>query len=138
MRVDVFLVCDEGSSRKSFQIWRNDKTDGFTLAQSGQLPSGVQSISFADVDRDGTIDMVFATCSSVSSKTGVGSDCEIHVAYNKQLPLCDHGPSLPTRSGKKTCRQPDQLCAADPDFQFDLSDRVENDVCLFYISRTPD
>ncbi|THH05309.1 hypothetical protein EW145_g4893 [Phellinidium pouzarii] len=86
---DILLVCDEeGTSNKYFQIWRNDKSEGFTLAQFGRLPSGVQVISFADMDRDGTIDMVFATCASVSSSTGIGKDCYINIAYNQQLPLC--------------------------------------------------
>ena len=46
---DVFLVCDEGSGKRSFQIWVNNKDSGFTLAQHEPLPSGVQAISFADV-----------------------------------------------------------------------------------------
>ncbi|EJD06255.1 uncharacterized protein FOMMEDRAFT_139451, partial [Fomitiporia mediterranea MF3/22] len=124
---DVFLVCDDGTGSQSFQIWRNDKNDGFTLAQTGRLPSGLQAISFADIDRDGTIDMVFTTCSSVSPSTGIGSGCDIHIAYNKQLPLCTSPTTSGLRNGKKICRQPDQLCAADPDFQFDLSERDGND-----------
>ena len=46
---DIFLVCDEGSGKQSFQIWVNNKDSGFTLAQHEPLPSGVQAISFADV-----------------------------------------------------------------------------------------
>lgn len=127
----MFLVCDEeGTSNKYFQIWINDKADGFVLAQTGRLPSGVQAISFADMNRDGTIDMVFTTCSSVSSSTGTGTGCEVHVAYNQQLPLCELSTSSGFRNGKKMCRQPDQLCAADPDFRFDLSDREDNYVRL--------
>lgn len=33
----------------SYQIWVNNKEEGFSLSQEGPLPSGVQSISFADV-----------------------------------------------------------------------------------------
>ncbi|KAI5117253.1 hypothetical protein M0805_006416 [Coniferiporia weirii] len=124
---DVFLVCDEeGTSNKFFQIWRNDKSEGFTLAQVGRLPSGVQAISFADMDRDGTIDMVFATCSSVSTSTGIGTDCYLNIAYNQQLPLCALPTSASIRNGKRICRQPDQLCTADPDFRFDLSEQEDN------------
>ncbi len=46
---DVFLVCDDGHGAKYFQIWVNNKDNGFTLSQQGNLPSGVQSITFADI-----------------------------------------------------------------------------------------
>ena len=46
---DVFLVCDDGRGRRSYQIWVNQKQDGFVLARQGSLPSGAQSISFADI-----------------------------------------------------------------------------------------
>ncbi|KAF7783261.1 hypothetical protein Agabi119p4_2637 [Agaricus bisporus var. burnettii] len=81
---DVFLVCDEGRGQKSFQIWLNKKSQSFVLAMQGSLPSGTQSISFADIDRDGPMDMIFTTCKVVSS-SGVGSDCYINIAYNQQL-----------------------------------------------------
>lgn len=125
---DIFLVCDEGSTgSKYFQIWVNNKDNGFVLAHLGRLPQGTQSISFADMDRDGTIDMVFATCSSISASSGVGSNCYINIAYNKQLPLCASTTSSGIQKGKRVCRQPEQLCTADPDFQFDLSERSDND-----------
>ncbi|KZT70220.1 hypothetical protein DAEQUDRAFT_725861 [Daedalea quercina L-15889] len=124
---DIFLVCDDlSSASKYFQIWVNNKDDGFMLAQLGRLPKGTQSISFADMDRDGTIDMVFATCSSVSS-SGVGSNCYINIAYNQQLPLCASTTDSGLRNGKQVCRPPEQLCTADPDFRFDLSERSDND-----------
>ncbi|KAJ6620330.1 hypothetical protein B0H10DRAFT_2163572 [Mycena sp. CBHHK59/15] len=107
---DVFLVCDNGHGGKTYQIWVNNKTDGFSLALQGSLPSGVQAVSFADVDRDGTIDMVFATCSSVSSSTGVGTDCALNIAYNKQLSLCT---------------------------AFDMTDSADNDVCSSAYVRIP-
>jgi hypothetical protein len=47
--LDVFLVCDDGRGGKSYQIWVNAKDDGFSLSQEGALPSGTQSISFADI-----------------------------------------------------------------------------------------
>ncbi|CAG8649677.1 13977_t:CDS:2, partial [Racocetra fulgida] len=48
---------------------------GFTFSQSGNLPDGTGQISFADMD------MVYPVCSS-------GGTCKIHIAYNKQIPLC--------------------------------------------------
>ncbi|TFK34872.1 hypothetical protein BDQ12DRAFT_688981 [Crucibulum laeve] len=123
---DVFLVCDDGRGSKSYQIWVNNKDEGFTLSQQGSLPSGTQSISFADVDRDGTIDLVFPTCSSVSSSTGLGSDCYINIAYNQQLKLCASTTDSGIKKGVRTCRPPEDLCTADPDFKFDLTDKPEN------------
>ncbi|KAF8061672.1 hypothetical protein FPV67DRAFT_1673289 [Lyophyllum atratum] len=125
---DVFLMCDDGRGGKSFQIWINNKDEGFSLAQEGALPSGMQTISFADMDRDGTIDMVFTTCSSVSSSTGLGSDCFINIAYNQQLPLCSSSTDSGFRKGVRTCRPPDDLCTVDPNFKFDLTDDPKNDL----------
>jgi hypothetical protein len=46
---DIFLVCDDSSLQKTYQIWVNNKDEGFTLAQSGKLPGGTQSVTFADI-----------------------------------------------------------------------------------------
>ncbi|KAF7790986.1 hypothetical protein EIP86_001945 [Pleurotus ostreatoroseus] len=47
---DLFLVCDEdGTPDKYFQIWVNNKDDGFSLAQLGRLPRGLQSVTFGDI-----------------------------------------------------------------------------------------
>lgn len=123
---DIFLLCDNGSANKYYQIWVNNKDAGFSLAKTGSLPSGVQSISFADIDRDGTIDMVFVTCSSVSS-TGVGTGCSINIAYNKQLPLCASSTVANKKNGQTICRLPEQLCTADPNFNFDFTQSSDND-----------
>ncbi|KAF8558491.1 hypothetical protein OG21DRAFT_1405058 [Imleria badia] len=127
---DIFLVCDEGSGRKSYQIWVNNKDAGFSLAQHQSLPSGVQAITFADIDRDGTIDMVFPTCSSVSSRTGVGSGCSINIAYNKQIPVCPSGSRTVDKQGNRLCRPPEALCIADPNFNFDLGTNGKNDAFI--------
>ncbi|KAF8520193.1 hypothetical protein BU17DRAFT_46898 [Hysterangium stoloniferum] len=122
---DIFLSCTETSDgSQTFQIWLNTpETEGFHLGSTGQLPPGSGRITFADMDRDGTMDMVFPSCSSIDSQ-GIGRDCMINIAYNKQLPLCS------TSSGsqaKRGCRSPDALCTPDPDFQFDLRDIASND-----------
>ncbi|KAH9918403.1 integrin alpha N-terminal domain-containing protein [Epithele typhae] len=125
---DVFLVCEDPSTGgKYFQIWVNKKDNGFELAQTRSLPAGTQAISFADIDRDGTLDMMFATCTSVSSSTGIGTTCFINIAFNKQLPLCAASTSPNIVNGKRVCRLPEQLCVADPNFQFDLNDGAGND-----------
>jgi len=46
---DIFLLCDNGSGNKYYQIWVNNKDAGFSLAKTGSFPSGVQSVSFADI-----------------------------------------------------------------------------------------
>ncbi|KAJ3731690.1 hypothetical protein DFJ43DRAFT_1132384 [Lentinula guzmanii] len=134
---DVFLVCDNGNGMKYFQIWINNKEDGFSLAHQGSLPSGVQSITFADIDRDGTIDMVFTTCNSVSSSSGVGSDCYINIAFNQQLPLCATAQPAFTK-GVRTCRPPDNLCVADPNFKFEFSGKPDVFVRFPITSLFPD
>jgi integrin alpha FG-GAP repeat containing protein 1 len=58
--LDIFIVCDDNhTGNKFFQIWVNNKDAGFTLAQTGNLPSGVQAISFADI---GTIHLCISFC----------------------------------------------------------------------------
>ncbi|KAI9462517.1 hypothetical protein F5148DRAFT_1213282 [Russula earlei] len=121
---DIFLVCDDGPGQKTFQIWVSNPDTSFTLAQSGSLPSGTQSVVFADMDRDGTIDLLITTCTSVSQSTGLGTNCALNIAYNKQLPLCASSSSFPFPSDPavaKPCRGPATLCVADPHFSFSFS-----------------
>jgi len=56
--IDLFLVCDDGNGGKTYQIWVNEKSEGFRLSKKGPLPAGTQSISFADV---GTWPMIYST-----------------------------------------------------------------------------
>jgi hypothetical protein len=46
-------------------------------------------------DRDGAIDLLITTCSSVSRSTGLGTNCALNIAYNAQLPLCASSTSFP-------------------------------------------
>lgn len=121
---DIFLVCDDAAGKKSFQIWVSDPSGGFTLAQHGSLPAGTQSVVFADMDRDGTIDLLITTCALASHSTGLGTNCALNIAYNTQLPLCASTSSFPFASGprvKAPCRSPDALCVADSNFTFTFS-----------------
>lgn len=79
-------------------------------------------------DRDGTIDMVYTTCRSVSSSSGLGSDCFINIAYNRQLGLCSSTTDSGIKKGVRTCRPHYDLCTVDPNFKFNLSDSPDNDV----------
>lgn len=149
--LDLFLVCQDSqdSSRLTYQIWINSKSAGFKLSQTGSLPPGAGQISFADMgmlsfhtdvcdvvgaddlpavlwpasDRDGTIDMVFPTCTS--------QGCAINIAYNQQMPLCTatSGFSLSNTPETRRCRDAENLCVADPDFSFNLSQELTNSVC---------
>ncbi|KIM30943.1 hypothetical protein M408DRAFT_21755 [Serendipita vermifera MAFF 305830] len=119
---DLFLTCQEPDDRISYHIWLNDPAGGgFRLGQTGMLPKGAGMVSFADMDRDGTVDMVFPVCESVDSN-GVGHECSINVAYNKQMGFCTAGIG---GKDKEDCRRPDGLCKPDPNFKFDLSETSE-------------
>lgn len=124
---DVFLVCESSNSPNTltYQIWTNAKSSGFQLAQTGSLPAGAGQISFADMDRDGTLDMVFPSCTS-------SEGCYINIAYNQQMPLCTTKGGLTASSAPadKRCRDVGELCVADTEFHFDLSSSVTNSVCL--------
>ena len=81
-------------------------------------------------DRDGAIDILFSTCSRVSTSSGVGTDCNINIAYNKQVPLCS-SESAKYRGDEGVesqllCRGWGDLCIADDafDFSFDPTDDV--------------
>ncbi len=106
---DLFLVC-QGKSflAPSFEVWRA-KDDTFQLAQKGALPTGTGMLSFADMDRDGTIDVVFPSCE--------GRTCYINIAHNEQMPLCN-------ATSTTACRDPSQLCTADPDFKINFGRRI--------------
>ncbi|KIJ94536.1 hypothetical protein K443DRAFT_683654 [Laccaria amethystina LaAM-08-1] len=123
---DIFLVCNDEKGGQSYQIWVNNKDDGFNLSQAGLLPPGTQAISFADINRDGTIDMVFPTCAHVSSSTGVGTDCYINIAFNEQLQLCASSTDSGVKKGVRVCRPPEDLCTSDPNFRFNLTDSPDN------------
>jgi hypothetical protein len=59
---DLFLVCDDTNGQdKFFQICVNKKSEGFSLAQSGKLPSGVQAVSFGDIGRSGPLPQLFVS-----------------------------------------------------------------------------
>ena len=78
------------------------------------------------MNRDGSLDMVFPTCFSVSKVTGIGSDCSINIVYNQQKKLCQGSSSIFEGSG---CRSVDNLCEADDDFKFEF-DPTNNEVPL--------
>ncbi|CBQ68044.1 conserved hypothetical protein [Sporisorium reilianum SRZ2] len=145
---DLFLVCSQDSflsSKLTYQIWTavkpNSKGEGsgFKLASTGELPPGTGALSFGDIDRDGTIDVIFPTCDRS------GDNCFVNVAFNRQIPLCSPridgffgaGPgygSLSTSKKNSTatkrkpdpqCREAEDLCVADDNFRINFS--ISND-----------
>jgi len=109
---DLFVTCEDGT----YEIWKNTVDKGFVFSKSGKLPDNTGPISFADMDGDGTIDMVFyewVTTGSAWSKKKVWN---LHIVYNKQIPLC-------SKTVVKNCRSVHDLCSADNkyDFDFDLN-----------------
>lgn len=72
--------------------------------------------------------MVFPTCESFDPQLGLGHQCHLNIVYNKQRPLCKSSSHFPIDFQKKgVCRPPGDLCAGDPDFFFDFSEKA-NDV----------
>jgi integrin alpha FG-GAP repeat containing protein 1 len=127
-------------TQHTYQIWTNNKSNGFTLSLSGSLPPNAGQVSFADMDRDGTIDMVFPTCQQVDKGTGIGTDCAINVAYNVQKKLCQAkvsgwgglsgGANDTAEEGK--CRKPDDLCEADEAYKFNF-DNANPEVWSYFL-----
>lgn len=152
---DLFLVCAATSEgRSKYQIWTAMKfhkgsgkdggarSGGFVFSRSGYLPTRAGPLSFADMNRDGTTDVVFASCDS--------KDCYVNVVYNQQVGLCDKhataagkstarnfrswwdwgfGGNVPKGSDKQDqtdrCRKTEELCVADDRYSFDF-DRKSN------------
>jgi integrin alpha FG-GAP repeat containing protein 1 len=72
-------------------------------------------------DRDGTMDIIFPTCSRHSSSTGLGHDCSINIAYNQQIPTCSSEASKFGSDGRLSCRGHGDMCRSDPDYAFDFA-----------------
>nr|XP_019007302.1 uncharacterized protein I203_00900 [Kwoniella mangroviensis CBS 8507]OCF70763.1 hypothetical protein I203_00900 [Kwoniella mangroviensis CBS 8507] len=123
---DLVLHCSKPkSNHHSIQIWLNRGSPGYVISKSYDLPRGSGPLSFADmIDRDGSIDIIFPTCKQHSKSTGIGTECNINIAYNKQVPVCSTEGSQMTKEGKLECRGWGDLCQADDgfDFSFDSSD----------------
>lgn len=155
---DLFLICaDTHRGRQKFQIWTASKSSveaasgaqpvsgAFVFSRSGYLPAGAGPLSFADMNRDGTTDVVFASCE--------GKECFINVVYNQQVGLCEKRASATGGSVENTskswldwwygsdglrgikegenadnrrCRKTDQLCVADSKYSFDFDGKDSN------------
>ncbi|WVW83885.1 hypothetical protein I302_105907 [Kwoniella bestiolae CBS 10118] len=122
---DLVLHCSKPkSTHHSIQIWLNRGPAGYVLSKSYDLPRGSGPLSFADMNRDGSMDIIFPTCKHHAKSTGIGTECTINIAYNKQVPICSTEGSQTTKEGKLKCRGWGELCVADEgfDFSFEVSD----------------
>ncbi|KAJ2705973.1 hypothetical protein FB645_001950 [Coemansia sp. IMI 203386] len=114
---DLFVVCD---GNEEYQIWTNTES-GFVYSQTGKLPSNAGPVSFADMNADGSIDMVIPV---------VGST-QIYVLYNEQRPLC-----VGTRKNQEGCRKYKKICEADDQFSFSLKDAQIIDIAGIWSGET--
>ncbi|KAI8608561.1 hypothetical protein BC830DRAFT_1210722 [Chytriomyces sp. MP71] len=120
---DLFVTCLDKQTRRSFfQVWINSRETGFSLAIEQDFPSDVHGpISFADMDADGTMDLVFTTCDAKNSRS-----CFLNIFHNTQIPLCSSAGGgggwglIPGTGGKNasSCRPVTDLCTADVTFNF--------------------
>ncbi|KAJ2181703.1 hypothetical protein GGF45_001373 [Coemansia sp. RSA 551] len=99
---DLFIVCQ---GNEEYQIWLNSDT-GFVYSQTGKLPSSAGPVSFADMNADGSLDMVIP----------ILNEPQIQIVYNQQRPLC-----VGARK-QEGCRKFKHICEGDPDFSFSLPD----------------
>ncbi|OMJ93962.1 hypothetical protein SteCoe_3024 [Stentor coeruleus] len=74
---DLFLTVIKDNNLY-FEVWLNAKDGLYCRRLSELAPKGTQQVSFADIDRNGVEDLVFAVC--------LGNNCaeknEIHIVYN--------------------------------------------------------
>ncbi|KAJ2807817.1 hypothetical protein H4R21_000328 [Coemansia helicoidea] len=109
---DLFIVC---AGNEEYQIWTNGP-GGFVYSQTGKLPSGAGPVSFADMNADGSMDMVIP----------IPEKSQVYVVYNQQRPLC---VGVRKQAG---CRNYDRLCEGDPGFRFSLPDAQVIDISAMW------
>ncbi|OWT41807.1 hypothetical protein C362_00168 [Cryptococcus neoformans Bt1] len=119
---DLVLHCTRSKSINFIQIWLNRGDAGYILTRSYDLPSGSGPISFADTNRDGSVDIIFPTCTRKSASTGLGRDCNINIAHNKQVPLCSTEVSQWNTDGLLKCRGWGDMCLSDENFEFSFDE----------------
>ncbi|KAG2226834.1 hypothetical protein INT45_005799 [Circinella minor] len=113
---DLVFVCQR-TGYQSLQIWTNERDEGFKKARGLNLPTGAGPISYADIDGDGTMDIIFPVIQ--------GSRQQIHIVYNQQMDLCSK------QDNNANCRKAQNLCIADPDFKFDMNSPDSNGYVIF-------
>lgn len=90
------------------------------------------------IDRDGTMDIIFPTCSRHSSSTGLGHDCSINIAFNQQVPTCSSEASKSGSDGKLSCRGHGDMCRSDTDYAFDFASSEVGSVLMLLLRESTD
>ncbi|KAG2182189.1 hypothetical protein INT43_007116 [Umbelopsis isabellina] len=92
------------------------------LVSQGKSDKIVSQNANMDVtDGDGSVDILFPVCNH--------NDCQIHIAYNQQMPLCDKSDD--SHQNSTACRQAQNLCVADPNFKFNFDTSNEESYSIF-------
>jgi len=107
---DLFVTCENGT----YEIWKNTVDKGFVFSRSGKLPDNTGPVSFADMDGDGTIDMIFYNWIKTGSAWSKKKEWKLHIVYNRQKPLC-------SKTVVTDCRSVHDLCSADDKYDFDFN-----------------
>lgn len=118
---DLVFVCSGSNGQQSIQLWINERDQGFKMKLQANLPIGAGPLSFADIDGDGSVDILFPVCNH--------NNCQIHIAYNQQMPLC--AKSDDSQQNSTACRQAQNLCVADPNFKFNFDTSNEESYSIF-------
>jgi integrin alpha FG-GAP repeat containing protein 1 len=117
----VFTTAHEadGAGSVSFdpaflEIWvANSSIDGsshapFTFDREIALPAGAGQVSWADINADGTMDLVVPVCGDRDTGTfECRRDAAIFSALNHQVPMCQN-----SLQWTQTCRRSTELCTA--------------------------
>lgn len=120
---DVVLHCQSPKANKrKLQVYENRGTEGYVIANVIELPEYSRAVTFADMNRDGAVDLVFATCKRHMPSSGLGEECSLHIAYNQQAPVCSGETSQYEKDGRLRCRGWGELCQSDPNWGFDFSE----------------
>ncbi|KAJ2315332.1 hypothetical protein IWW54_000359 [Coemansia sp. RSA 2705] len=113
---DLFIVCQ---GNEEYQIWTNSES-GFVYSQTGKLPSNAGPVSFADMNADGSLDMVIP----------IMNKPQVYIVYNQQRPLC-----VGARK-QEGCRKFKRICEGDSEFSFSLADAHIVDISAMWHGET--
>lgn len=121
---DVVLHCQSPkANNRKLQVYENRGTEGYVDANVIELPTYSRAVTFADMNRDGAVDIVFATCKRHMPSSGLGEECSINIGYNIQAPVCSGEWSQYEKDGRLRCRGWGELCQSDPNWSFDFSEK---------------
>jgi integrin alpha FG-GAP repeat containing protein 1 len=100
--VDLIFTCP-AKERPFIEIWTYEPPNGYKKSFRLDLPTNAGPLSFADIDTDGSTDLLFTSCQN--------DGCYLHVLFNKN---CNAEGCLPQNKCVKK------------KIQFDLEDSKES------------